>query len=292
LLQSLVPGVETDPVQARRGLQQAFESEPVQFLLAFMELARRGETGPGMDYVAGLLTTKTATFDFLSNPVLCNFADAVSLAKRILIADPGLDVKLAQHARESKWLDGDSDVYLIRLLEVLSQISSGNRILPSLMQMLRREDPRIKSKVALLIGRVNKDAYWVESYLSEADPRVRANVVEALYGDASPNSVRILRQALRDVHHRVVANAWVGLYLAGETDAAEGLMRMSQSQKEWFQAASAWGMGRCADEGFIPTLQELGKSKYPTVRRCAIRALVAIQGKNQARRSTKSTSNT
>jgi len=276
-LADMVDRLEDDHVLVRQALRRRLNEEPVQFIRASVELVRQGKLGPGEEFIGKLLSNSPQTLFFVANPLLCSLVDGIALSRIIAAADPGFDLKLVRHAREARWLDGSEDAFLIQVLELLSSFSDGLRIFPYLMHLLRHQDERIRSKATLLIGRARKDPRWVSNFLGEKDSRIRANAVECLIGQTNPDALKVLRLATRDSNHRVVANAWLGLYLAGETKAGQALMNLANSSEPADQAAAAWAMGRSGDSFFAGQLKTLSASTVPVVKRSALKALVSLR---------------
>jgi HEAT repeat protein len=88
-------------------------------------------------------------------------------------------------------------------------------------------DARLRSRLALLWGRLATAARLAELYFEDPDPRVRANAVESLWGRDDDEAVARYRRALQDQYPRIVANACVGLYLAGRTEALRELKALA-----------------------------------------------------------------
>ncbi|GIU74656.1 MAG: hypothetical protein KatS3mg004_1743 [Bryobacteraceae bacterium] len=121
-------------------------------------------------------------------------------------------------------------------------------------------DARLRSRLALLWGRLATAARLAELYFDDPDPRVRANAIESLWGRDDEEAVARYRRALQDQSPRIVANACVGLYLAGRTEALRELKALGEHPEPRFRAAGAWAMGRTGDRRFLPVLAEMRKA--------------------------------
>jgi hypothetical protein len=119
----------------------------------------------------------------------------------------------------------------------------------------------------------------VEQRLADEDPDVRASAVEGLWGTDTPGARAILREAARDMHYRVVANALVGIYLLDGLLVTDQLEEMARHPASPFRAAAAIAMGRALDEHFVPLLNSMVKDVNPDVRSAALRGLVNIHRK-------------
>jgi len=246
---------------------------PAEFCRAAVPVLE-APSGPGHKVLAGMVVTDGLALKLLSDPKAMPLAEAHALAKAASRAEPLLDVKLLRCV----WSEnGPTDTALLQwLLGVLEGFSDGSHILPLLMQLLRHPDEAVRSKATYLIGRSKKDLRWIEQYLHDQDPRVRANAVQAAWGDASPRALTFFQAAARDPHHRVAANALVGLHQAGYRDAAAMVEQMAASPQPLFRCAAAWAMGHLGDPAFAPPLKTLSKDAAGEVRRAALAALVRM----------------
>jgi hypothetical protein len=64
----------------------------------------------------------------------------------------------------------------------------------------------VRSKAALLIGRISRNSQWAEQGVSESDRRVGASAVESLWGMNTAAAREAFFRAARDEHHRIAAN--------------------------------------------------------------------------------------
>ncbi len=126
-------------------------------------------------------------------------------------------------------------------------------------------DVRLRSSLALAWGRLAKLAGEGAVWLEDEDPRVRANAVESLWGRCDSQAVQIFTEKLDDPHHRVAANAAVGLYLAGRTESFLALWNMARHADSSRRAAAVWAIGRTGDARFLPLLGELRRMKAAPV---------------------------
>src|SRR5687768_8808131 len=127
------------------------------------------------------------------------------------------------------------------------------------------------------MARGNQAIRTAELRLTDPDPRVRANAVEALWQSRQRGAEHVLRKATRDSHPRVVVNGWVGLYYIGDPGAAEGLLQLASDGSPAHRAAAVWGLGQLGDAVFQPKLQALVRDPDAAVRRNALKALVKIR---------------
>lgn len=86
----------------------------------------------------------------------------------------------ARHLSESLAVGGKPAADVTRLMAILSEISSGNRILPTLMSLARQQNKHFQSKAVLMIGKANRSVKWVQTRLSDPDSRVAGNALLGL----------------------------------------------------------------------------------------------------------------
>jgi HEAT repeat protein len=162
-------------------------------------------------------------------------------------------------------------------MDVLSEIADAARIMPAIMRMMRHPNPHLRSKAVKMIGRGNRSSKWVQSRLGDADPRVRANAVESLWGVDTPEARALLNGAVTDSHHRVAANALLGLHHLGEPSVPAIVVKMAAHESARFRAAAAWVMGETGDSRFTDALRHLITEADAAVRRRAFAALARIK---------------
>lgn len=124
-----------------------------------------------------------------------------------------------------------------------------------------QQDVRMRAKLALVWGRLAGLERLGDNYFDDPDGRVRANALESLWGRDDEQALARYRRALQDQAPRVAANACVGLYLAGETEAVRELHSLAQHPEAPFRAAAAWAMERTGDVRFLPLLAEMRRAK-------------------------------
>jgi hypothetical protein len=153
-----------------------------------------------------------------------------------------------------------------------------------LVQLFRSSDPRIRSKVARLVGKYSQYQSFVARRLQEDDPRVRANAIESLWGVDTLVARRSLEAAVSDSNHRARINAIYGLYLLGNPSSVRLLIKQAKHLSPSFRVAAAWGMGQTADPRFSGTVKELMSDPDESVRRVANLAQSRIEARVNAER--------
>jgi hypothetical protein len=274
-LQELVDGFEDNPLSARKAMDELLARDRGQFHTAGLEVLKTGRPTPGHAYLVALLIDNEILPVALGDPGKFRLEEAVELAKTVSQIDPLLDTKLVRWLLRSQQMDGStaSAQAAQRILGILEQISSGNRLTPMLVQLLRAPDPVLRSKVALLMGRGTKSVGWA---LTERDPRVRANAIEAAWGSDSRHTRGFLWELTKDSHNRVAGNALLALFRLGETASVAALLKMAAHASPMFRATAAWVMGQTQDALFLAALGRMETDSDEHVRRNASQAIARI----------------
>jgi HEAT repeats len=188
--------------------------------------------------------------------------------------DDLLDVRLARLApgrHENAY--GLPPEVVLRLLDILHVISSGPRLIQILGHLTRHPDERVASKAALLIACRLRNHDWVRTQFESPVPRVRANVVEGLWGVDTPFARKWLWDALKDENCRVAGNAILALHLLREPEAGKLTEQMLGDVRPEFRRTAAWLMGKLAKPEFAECLKEAAGDEDPRVREAVARAL-------------------
>ena len=167
--------------------------------------------------------------------------------------------------------------YIVRILEILNEISAGPKLVLIMNHLTRHPDSRVASKALLLMGRRIQNRSWVERNVKSEDPRKRASVVEALWCRNNVWSRQTMWAALKDENNRVVGNALVGLHSLGESRVGDLVRCMLSDARPHFRFTAAWVMGKMGDLEFLEPLREALADPDQRVRQAARRALVTIR---------------
>lgn len=259
-------------------MRQFLDTDRTHFIEQAMAALKGDLDTPGRVYLVRLLAPDDLALERITDPNEFTETQAVELVRRIMALDPAVDVRLVRLL-----LTEDRDPLIAdpwhasRVLEVVGRVSNGQRLLALLTALARHRDPRVRSKATLLMGRFNQNLRWVEHRLAEQDARIRANAVESVWGVDVADVARVLKTAATDSHHRVVANAAVGLHRTGDLVSIALIEAMFAHQADQFRAAAAWAMGETGDPRFLPALGEGCKDEAGPVRRNALRARIRIR---------------
>jgi hypothetical protein len=145
------------------------------------------------------------------------------------------------------------------------------------MRILRHDNPHLRSKAVLMIGRSGRSLSWIEKRLQESDTRVRANAIEAIWGVDTDQARELLEWATRDGNNRVVGNALVGLYRRGENSVLARLAQMAGHDSPGFRRTAAWAMGETGDPRFSEVLGRMIADDNSGVRKSAFAAVRRIR---------------
>ena len=168
---------------------------------------------------------------------------------------------------------------LMRALTLIEDIDDYSAFYPRLCTLTWHPDNYIRSKAVLALCRMRPNRSLIERQLEAPDPRVRANVVEALWHAPGGNAAKVFQEALGDDHHRVVVNALVGLYYHKDASYYEKMVALAGHPEPRFRAALAWGLGQIAEERLRPLLEKLAEDSSAEVRSRALASLALANSK-------------
>jgi HEAT repeat protein len=157
------------------------------------------------------------------------------------------------------------------VLRLLSEHSDGSRLVPGLMPLIRSADSRLRARAALLIARGTRSEALAAQLLTDPDPRVRANVLEGIADWLS--GPQLLRESIRDPHHRVVTTAAVALERHDPEEAARVLRACAENGDWRFRAAAAWAIGQARLAALADVVERLRQDAETPVRWNALRAI-------------------
>ncbi len=268
------------------------ETYPREVTLACLRYLAARDPDPAGKQMLAWLSTGDAYFSVLFDPDLLPLAEAKRSVAVLKNADRQFFTKLLHLAVENP--QGDARL-MHRALDLLHTPGDNSVLIPWLRALTRHEDRRIRSKAIKIFGELtcNKDSHasanTTVDYLrarmrSEPDdPRVRANAIEALWGVQSPEAVSFFRAALSDTHHRVIANALVGLYYHEAEATLEEMKKLASHSSPLFRAAIAWAFGRIQDPRGAASLQALTEDPDTMVRDRAVASLAALPAETTAK---------
>jgi HEAT repeats len=275
-LEGLVRNFEADATTNRKLIRDIFDSDRTVSYSCAIEILKSTGDSRGAQYLIALIVANGMLLQALCEPSLSK-DQALAIARSAVRVDPMADALLARKLADSAVGQGEAISDPARIIEILSEIADPQRVLPSLMRLLRVPNPYLRSKVVKLIGKGSKSVKWVRAKLAETDPRVRANAVEALWGVDSMEARALLHFAAGDASNRVIGNALLGLYYLGDPAALDEMVKLSTHESNLFRATAAWVMGQTGDVRFSDIVRRLLLEPEAVVRKRALAALGRIK---------------
>ncbi len=260
---------------AKQSLVQLLRSDARTFCAASIRLLGEATDSAGTRFLLYVLTKGRMLTAGLLDPDTCDLKDAIAAVSAMdrmgTHLQPALEMALRSELQSLPTAAGGSR--FLRILELLGAIATQNCWPAFQNELMAHPDPAVRSKAALLIGRSTKNVAWISRMLLDKDGRVQANAVEALW-DSDPAETRpLLINALRSRHHRVAANAALGLYRHLNPLAVRSLIDLVRQSDPLFQASGLWAIGETEDPRFIPFLLEQFKSSQGKVKLAVTRAV-------------------
>ena len=263
---------------ARAQLQQEVSNTPDQLFTAAMS-ALEHDADPVLhrDLYLGLCECPEFLMQ-LVRPDRFTRTQSIEVSRRLVLLDDQLDLRLARliPGRQDDPNRMSSEV-VVRILEILQEISAGPRLILILSHLTQHEDKRVVSKATLLIGQRLRNQHWTKRRMESDDARLRASVLEGLWRTDTPAAREALRAGLRDENNRVVGNALVGLFLMGEPSVDAAVAQMLKDPRPAFRRTAAWVMGRIGKPEFGEPLRQALSDDDQGVRFAAKAALITIR---------------
>ncbi|MBV8551324.1 MAG: hypothetical protein JOY54_08495 [Acidobacteriaceae bacterium] len=227
------------------------------------------ELNPAAREMLAWLTFRPEYVPHLLDPELLSSEEARRAAVTLREADPRFFARILAFL-ETHTENAELAKQAIELLEELKDFGI---LLPWLRALTQHTDRTIRSKAVKVICTVMPNQDMIARQLESADARVRANAIEALWHVQNSEAISILQHALSDAHHRVVANALLGLFYHRDECWLDGMTRLASHPSAMSRAAAAWALGETRDSRVIGQLQTLAKDPAPQVRKRAQRIL-------------------
>lgn len=277
-LSELIQTFEKNPAVAGKRMRELARENSGRFLSSAAPILRKPRNSPGFLYLLTVLSANDLAIPLLSDAAAFSVEEGVVVARYFLAAEPTFAMRLVRFILSEKTDKGPVRLspHAARLLEIIGLTVERGNIL-NLMPLLSHPDPHVQSRVALMVGRAMRSIHWAGEQMKSPDPRVRANVIESLWGGDSQECRGIFRTAAADSNNRVAGNGLLGLYLCGAAESVRLIAQMAQAEAPAFRSTAAWTMGRTADPRFVPLLTAMVPDEAPGVRRSVLRALTSIR---------------
>lgn len=271
---SLLERYDEDPGQSSGALRMLSLSDPRMFLAYSQEAILNRPVSSGLRFVAGV-SVNAGIAQVAIELFARDRRRGAALAKKMMHCEPRFDLAMAEQLSRAK-----EEISVQTILDVLDVISENDRVLPAALKLLRHPNPKVRSKAALFAAMRMQPA----AGMKEIDGRVRANILENLYGMNSEAVAHIFRNYVHDENNRTAGNAILGLYQLGEADAIPLIYQAARHPEGRFRNTCAWLIGRTADARFAPVVAELMQDPDRVVRAQGIRALGELKRAGRASR--------
>lgn len=260
-----------------RRLRTAFPTEVTEACLWYVAAQK---TDSATQQMALWLISDARYLQVLFDPATLPFEKAGRAIAHLKPADPSFYVRFHKVANE---LTDPKNIG--RALGLISALDDFETLLPLLRTYSHHTNERIRSKAVKLLCQLRPNRSLIERQMESMDPRVRASAIEALWYARCPDSAGLFTSALSDPHHRVVANALVGLHLQESAEAFDKLLDMARHPQAFFRSAAAWAFGFVREERATPALETLATDSSPMVRKRALQGLLALHQQDASERS-------
>jgi hypothetical protein len=278
-IRRLLDDFTRSPQNTRETIRELLNTDPRGFFSAAVPALLEKGAGPGRQYLLALLLARGLIPQ--CDPDAVTLPQEIELCRAAAAQDPQLERKLASRILNVMRTEPEALTEAERALHILAAISDGTKLAPVLVQLLRHENARVRSKAALMLARASRNPGTVAALLEEPDSGVRAHAVEAMWGVDSVQARNVLWRAAGDSSHRVAGNALLGLLKLGDEEAMGRVRELASGSDPRFRAAAAWAMGASGDGSFLPLLAGMIRDSDPEVRRLvfgAIRSLKSSRG--------------
>ena len=196
---------------------------------------------------------------------------AQNLVLKLQTAERGLDLKIAP------FLQSEENAVVMHSLELLEVIAESKQIVPLLFGLISSDNPKIQSKAALIIQKLDSEQAYTRRLLQHPDARVRANALQGIADRADAQGAELLLQGLTDTDYRVRTLAAVGLSRLGDSQGLQALFRMLRNPRPLERRSAAWGLGVCGNASALPRLEVVARGDPDErVRELAARACQKI----------------
>jgi hypothetical protein len=266
---------DRNAARADRYVRGALHANCGAFLDALLNERAFNNDDPAFRFAIGILYKSNALAPALATPANTSMAQSVRLTRCMLELDNNflnvlLTALLTRH-------DMGGSGCALRVLELVSEFPDYPVNWRSLIRIHADGDKATRNKCVTLLAQVRfGDSGAIESF-KRSDPRVRANIIEALWGIEREKANACLELAINDEDNRVAGNACLALYNAGDSRALARLSEMLESEDPKHRMTAAWVIGQCGDGRFAGQLLKALRDKLPAVRKNSIASLARIE---------------
>jgi hypothetical protein len=219
----------------------------------------------------------TGTTQELCDPKRCSASEAIRIAKIRSRGDASYESQITDFLN-TRWAAGAVDLPAVeRAIEILGAIAPPSRLFGVLRIAMSQQDSCVRSKSALALATRTDNLSVLNKLLTDANARVRANTIEALWGRQIPGVDDLFRNALTDGNHRVAINAAYALYLLDPTKHMTDVETFVNDPRSKFRMAAAWLVRKIGNPGHLCLLKTLVRDQSAEVRRAAFRTLAVLR---------------
>jgi HEAT repeat protein len=213
----------------------------------------------------------------LCDPRLGSRDDSIRTARGLAEERQGYDTEVFRYVSDQLTATKVDLGVIERGIEVLDAIAPRARLHAVLRAALAHEDGRVRSKTAVVVGRMVADLPLLQRLLADSDSRVRANTLEAVWGMKGADIEMIFVRALGESNHRVVANAAYGLYSIDPEKYFPQITGLIDHAGAGHRTAGAWLLGKLGNPDNLPLLKPLLVEKNSEVRGAAFKSLKILR---------------
>jgi hypothetical protein len=265
-------------MHAESALRQASLSDPELFFQAGYRLVESLAGSPECAKVCKRLLGCPVFLIELTRKQRFSLQKLLQICRTFAALDGRLDIRLANllpGRREDPC--GLSAEVVVRILEVLNDISVGPRLILPLGHLTAHPNPTVAEKATLLIGRRIHNFGWLQRRLESGGPGIRAGVLQGLWGSDTPQARLTMRKYLDDTSERVVGNAVFGLHLLHEADSVELVELMMADPRPAFRATAAYLAGQIGTPEVDALLRRAKNDGDACVRLAAKQSMVQLR---------------
>jgi hypothetical protein len=219
----------------------------------------------------------TREIEGICDPARHSCTEAIAAVRILARQVPSMYLEVARFLQQKCAGEHPDLDTICRTLEVLVEITPACALTVVLRPVLRESAPKLRSKCILILAQHEKDLGWAEKLMADDDGRVRASVIEGMWGMTSPEAERLFLRAAFDSHHRVAANAVYGFYLLDPDKAIPMLEKLIASERPESRSAAAWVIRKIGSAELKGMLKPLILDKTPAVRHAGFQALQALR---------------
>lgn len=165
----------------------------------------------------------------------------------------------------------------IKLIDLLNRLEYKKVCDYAIRNVFNEKDVKLRSVLvkSLGIGINGENSNMISKFLTDEDPRVRANAVEALLNNGIKNVNDFIEPMRTDINHRVRVNVYYALYEKSGEFYYKDLIRLSKSENKYERAAIAYILSKIESKKNFSILISLLRDEEAIVRKNAVKSLKA-----------------